>query len=192
MRLPSTARDIAAAYPNSAPIAHKIVEVAKRQGIADPGWLANLINFESAGRWSSSVQNPNSGATGLIQFMPSTARGMGTTTEYLASLSELEQMDWVEEYIAGRIKSHGPLNSHIDLYMAIFYPVSIGNPDYQFPSNVVAANNGIQTPRQYAAKADERSKLPYDDNVIGSGGFNWWWLAAGAALLIGVASMDWE
>jgi soluble lytic murein transglycosylase-like protein len=37
--------------------------------------LYKLINFESA--WNPKARNPASGARGLIQFMPSTAEGMG-------------------------------------------------------------------------------------------------------------------
>lgn len=37
--------------------------------------LYKLINFESA--WNPAAKNPRSGARGLIQFMPSTAAGMG-------------------------------------------------------------------------------------------------------------------
>jgi soluble lytic murein transglycosylase-like protein len=37
--------------------------------------LYKLINFESA--WDPKAKNPASGARGLIQFMPSTARDMG-------------------------------------------------------------------------------------------------------------------
>lgn len=37
--------------------------------------LYKLINFESG--WNPQAKNPKSGARGLIQFMPSTAAGMG-------------------------------------------------------------------------------------------------------------------
>ena len=44
--------------------------------------------------------------------------------------------------------------------MAVFYPAAMGNPDYQFPSGVVAANNGISNPREYTEKANRNAKLP--------------------------------
>ena len=151
------AREIARAYPKSSPIAARIVEVANNVG-TNPYWLANLINFESAGTFSSSVQNPTSRATGLIQFMPKTARGMGTTVEQLAQMSPLAQMDWVEAYLS-RYKSKG-LNNPTDIYMAVFYPVSIGNPEYKFPEYVSRANNGIDTPLEYTRRANKNAKLP--------------------------------
>lgn len=154
----STAGDIVRAYPQAGEaLAQKIVEVSGRLGIPDPGWLANLINFESAGTFSPSVQNPSSGATGLIQFIPSTASGLGTSTAALAAMSALAQMEWVEHYL-NQYKSRG-FSNPTDLYMAVFYPVSMGNPDYQFPSNVVAANNGISNPREYAERANRSAKL---------------------------------
>ena len=38
------------------------------------------------------------GATGLIQFMPTTATGLGTTTTALKSLDRVSQMDWVLKF----------------------------------------------------------------------------------------------
>jgi len=68
---------IASAYPNMAPYARSLAQTATRLGI-DPAWLANVINFESGG--NPQARNPVSGATGLIQFMPSTAQRLGTST----------------------------------------------------------------------------------------------------------------
>ncbi len=156
--MPSTASDIVRAYPQAGQaLAEKIVEVSDRLGIPDPGWLANLINFESGQTFSPSVRNPTSSATGLIQFMAATASGMGTSTTALASMSAVEQMDWVERYLR-QWQSRG-FSHPTDLYMAVFYPAAMGNPDYQFPPSVVAANRGVQNPREYAEKANSLAKL---------------------------------
>ena len=40
-----------------------------------------------------------------------------------------------------------------DLFMMIFYPAAIGNPNYQFPDSVVEANAGIKTPTDYYNRA---------------------------------------
>lgn len=110
----------------------------------DPNWLMILINAESAGTFSPSVRNPNGGATGLIQFMPATARGLGTSTEALAKMTNVQQLDWVYKYFkpyTGRIKSY------FDLYLATFFPAGIGkNDDYVFatkklPASVIARDN---------------------------------------------------
>jgi soluble lytic murein transglycosylase-like protein len=51
-----------------------LADIASKLGVASDT-LYKLINFESG--WNPEARNPYSGARGLIQFMPSTARGMG-------------------------------------------------------------------------------------------------------------------
>jgi hypothetical protein len=153
----TTATDIVAAYKISPSFASKIVEVAGRLGV-DPAHLANVINFES--RFSPSIQNAISGATGLIQFMPNTAAELGTTTGTLAAMSAEQQMEYVYRYFAlPRIKQYGPLRTQEDVYMAVFYPVAIGKPDYVFPLKVQAQNFGFKTPKDYTTWANSRAKL---------------------------------
>ena len=101
----------------------KLVQVAKAIG-ANPSHLATVIAFETGKTFSPSIRNKaGSGATGLIQFMPSTAKRLGTTTDALAGMSAVNQMDYVYAYLkpfAGRI---GNLDN---LYLAIIYPNAIG------------------------------------------------------------------
>ncbi len=95
----------------------------------DPNYLMACMAFESGETFSPSVENAaGSGATGLIQFMPSTAEDLGTTAEELASMTAEEQLDYVEEYF----KPHkGKLKSIEDVYMAILWPKAVGKPsDY--------------------------------------------------------------
>jgi hypothetical protein len=89
-------------------------------------FLMSAMAFESGESFSPSVKNAaGSGATGLIQFMPSTAKGLGTTTDKLAAMSAVEQLDFVQKYFAPR---RGSLRSLEDVYMAILYPAAIGLP----------------------------------------------------------------
>lgn len=131
-----------------------------------PEWLANLIDFETARTWSPSITNPTSGATGLIQFMPATARDLGTSTSALRSMSFRAQWRYVDAYLQRRMtsaaskglydRSSGQVTrrfTQTDLFMMIFYPVAVGNPNYRFPANVVRANNGIDTPKEYVKRA---------------------------------------
>lgn len=70
--------------------------------------------------------NTDTGATGLIQFMPKTAIKLGTTTAALKNMSAVEQLDYVEKFykpIAGKAKDIG------DLYMYTFVPAAVGKPD---------------------------------------------------------------
>lgn len=46
--------------------------------------------------------------------------------------------------------------------MAIFYPAAIGKPDFVFPGDIPAKNNGIRTPRDYAERANRKAKLRVD------------------------------
>lgn len=128
-----------------------------------PEWLANLINFESGGTFNPAIQN-SIGATGLIQFLPSTARQMGTTTDALKRMSFKQQMEYVRRHIAGFAKKRTELGdkfSQTDLFMMIFYPVAVGKRGYQFPANVQRANNGIKTPMDYTKFALSTSTVPF-------------------------------
>lgn len=157
------AAQIAAAYPKAgAPLAREIVKVAARVG-AHPFDLANLINFETAGTFSPSVKNRISGATGLIQFMPKTARSLGTTTESLARMGQVEQMFWVEKYLKQFRKDKGTVQA---LFMSVFYPKAMSWPlDKEFPSIVQKSNPGINTVRDYVAVATRNAKLPSSGDV---------------------------
>lgn len=100
-----------------------LLAVAREVG-CDPSHLAAVIAFES--RWNPAAVNASYGATGLIQFLPSTARNLGTTVEDLAGMTRVEQLAYVLAYLrpyAGRI---GTLS---DLYMAVLRPTAIGKPD---------------------------------------------------------------
>ncbi len=103
----------------------KVQEVAAKLQI---NWMDLLIcmAFETGGTFSPSEVNRSSGATGLIQFMPSTAKGLGTTTAALARMSQVEQMKYVEMYLSNK-KLKGA--SFADIYMSIIFPAAVGKPD---------------------------------------------------------------
>jgi hypothetical protein len=102
----------------------KVREVSTRLDI-DPNWLMAIMYWESASTFSPSIQN-SIGATGLIQFIPSTAIGLGTTTTALKNMSAVDQLDYVEKYLK---VYKGKIKSYIDTYFAIFFPLAIGKPD---------------------------------------------------------------
>ena len=80
----------------------EVSAVAGRLGISEADLMA-VMSFETGGTFNPSIPNAaGSGATGLIQFMPSTARGLGTTTEALAQMSRAEQMQYVEKYLSNK------------------------------------------------------------------------------------------
>ncbi len=92
-----------------------------------PKWLAAIVDFESARSWSPSKRNATSGATGLVQIIPSTARMLGTTTDALAAMSFAEQLKWVFKYFQA-IGVVGKIHSLQDMYMAVFTPKGVGQP----------------------------------------------------------------
>jgi murein DD-endopeptidase MepM/ murein hydrolase activator NlpD len=108
------------AKPQISPFAQKIKQVAANIN-ADPIDLATLISFETAGTFSPSIRGPvvkgRGRAVGLIQFMSSTAAELGTTSEALAQMSQVEQMDYVERYLVKRGFRGGTLKQ---LYSTVF------------------------------------------------------------------------
>lgn len=104
----------------------KVRAIADNLGVSADDLMACMA-WESANAFSPSIKNAaGSGATGLIQFMPSTAKALGTSTTALAAMSAVDQLDFVLKYFApyrGRLKNLG------DLYMAILWPAGVGKPD---------------------------------------------------------------
>lgn len=108
----------------------RVYDLAKELGMPMPqgaDWLMACMAFESGETFSSSVKNAaGSGATGLIQFMPQTAAVLGTTTQELAAMTPLSQLNYVRKYF---MPYKGKLKSLDDVYMAILWPVAVGKQD---------------------------------------------------------------
>jgi hypothetical protein len=102
--------------PNVTPEFLREVEgVAQRVG-AQPEHLMAAMSFETGGSFASDVKNPRSSATGLIQFMDSTAKGLGTSTSALAAMTPTEQLQYVEKYFE---PYRGRLNDLESVYTTI-------------------------------------------------------------------------
>ena len=89
----------------------------------NPDFLMAAMAFETGETFSPRTMNARSKATGLIQFMPSTAASLGTSIEQLAQMTAEGQLDFVEKHFhpfTGRVQSLE------DTYMAILFPVAIG------------------------------------------------------------------
>jgi hypothetical protein len=103
----------------------KLIAIAEELG-TNPDYLAAVMSVESGRTFDPAIRNPQGGATGLIQFMPATARNhLGTTTEELSQMSAEEQLDYVKKYyepFKGRLKSVD------DVYLATFMPYYVGKP----------------------------------------------------------------
>lgn len=104
----------------------RVLWIAEQLG-CDPSWLMACMAWESAETFSSKIKNAaGSGATGLIQFMPVTAKSLGTTVQALAAMSAEDQLRFVWEFFKGYA---GRLHNLGDVYMAILWPKAVGNPD---------------------------------------------------------------
>jgi hypothetical protein len=104
-----------------------VTDTAGRLGIPEEHLYA-AMSFETGGTFNPGIVNPTgSRATGLIQFIPSTAQGLGTSVEELAGMSRSRQMHYVEKYLSN--KGIGPDSSLDDIYMSILFPAAVGKGD---------------------------------------------------------------
>lgn len=138
----------------------KIQSISKKLEIS-PDFLMACMAFETGESFSPSIKNAaGSGATGLIQFMPSTAKSLGTSTEDLAKMSAVSQLDYVEKYFK---PYKGRLKTLEDVYLAILYPAAIGKPVdealfnkgkkvYEQNSGFDKNKDGIITPAEISTK----------------------------------------
>jgi hypothetical protein len=128
-------------------------------------------NYAPGGRNGVTALNPGTQAAGLIQIMPSTARGMGYTTEQILQMSPGEQMCGpVTQFYRGVRMPANPTTA--DLYLATFYPAAVGQSDEYVignhpglsPQSVARANPTLRGPdgvvtvgsvRQYIASRSQ-------------------------------------
>lgn len=108
---------------NIAEFTAKVISISQKLGI-NPNWLMQVMKQES--NINPQAVNPLSKATGLIQFMPSTAISLGTTTADLFKMSNVQQLDYVYKYLAPYANK---IKDFDDLYLTILFPVAVGKPD---------------------------------------------------------------
>lgn len=128
-------------YLNKIPQQLQYAFVAKLKEIAtylqvDPNWLMQVMKAESnlnpqavnfqPGDSTDAYIRSEKRATGLIQFMPSTAKGIGTTNRDLYKMNAVQQLDYVKKYF---IPWKGKMKSYYDVYAVVFFPALIGKPD---------------------------------------------------------------
>lgn len=126
---------------NKHDFAQKVLSISNKLNIL-PDWLMHVMFKETGGTFRPDIKNfAGSGAIGLIQFMPDTAKALGTTIEALSNMSNVEQLDWVYKYLKpyiSRMKTFG------DVYLTVFYPAAVGkSDDYLLPEFVTKQNKGL-------------------------------------------------
>ena len=115
-----------------------IADLSEKYNIPQNDILA-MMDFETGGTFDPAQKNigpdgtpeTGSGATGLIQFTPKTAEGLGTSTDDLSKMSRSEQLEYVDKHfetnLKGRLGDEG--GDIADLYMSVLFPVAVGKPD---------------------------------------------------------------
>jgi len=103
----------------------KVMEICKELDV-DPNYLMSCMAFESGETFKANIRNPFSNAVGLIQFMPNIAVEYGTTSDALAQMTSVDQLDYVKKYF---MNWRGRLKTLADVYMRIFWPAAIGKPE---------------------------------------------------------------
>lgn len=105
-------------------------------------WLAGVFKVESNN--NHLAKNPQSTAVGLIQFIESTAKRLGTSTNELLQMSRSQQMQYVVKYYQNSFKAYGRPKNAGELYLHTFYPaalkMSLNTP---LPSHVYKVNKGV-------------------------------------------------
>lgn len=134
----------------------------------DADYLMAAMAFESGGTFRANVRNAaGSGAVGLIQFMPSTARALGTTSEKLSAMTAEDQLNYVFKYFK---PYKGRLRTLSDVYMAILWPRAVGKPEsyplfergrsplanYQQNAGLDTNKDGVVTKAEATAKVQQR------------------------------------
>ena len=89
------------------------------------------VNWLLLVMWKESKINPKainklSGASGLIQFMKSTAKHLGTSIEEIRNMSAIDQLDYVYKYFKPYT---GKINSVQDMYLITFFPKALNKAD---------------------------------------------------------------
>lgn len=109
----------------------------------NPDWLLSVMLLESS--INPQAVNKYTNAVGLIQFMPSTATELGTTTAELYEMNNLQQLDYVYKYLS---RYAGKMNSLSDVYLSVFFPAAVNKAnDYILQtSSLSAAKIASQNP----------------------------------------------
>lgn len=132
-----------------------VLEVAQALKF-DPSVLTTIMRLESGlktgPRSGIRAYNPKGKAVGLIQFIPRTARSLGTTPEALYRMSFREQMYYVYKYFSAYKHLLGDYPDIGEVYIVCFWPKAARKPmDYIL---FTAADN----PRVYGAnRATDRN-----------------------------------
>ncbi|MBM6401945.1 hypothetical protein [Phycicoccus sonneratiae] len=116
-------------------------QIATKLG-CKPEDLMAVMSFETGGSFDPAQRNMAGGsARGLIQFMPDTARGLGTTSEALTRMTPVQQLDYVEKYFG-----NGRYTTVEGLYSKVLAGHAVNDPDavlFREGTRAYRANRGV-------------------------------------------------
>ena len=111
-----------------------------------PAWLMAVMDAESGFR-ASVANRKGSGAVGLIQFMPTTAKELSVSTFRLKQMNPLQQLEYVFRYFQQVRERYGDYTSLTDFYLAVLYPKARHQSPcytlYAKPSKAYSQNAGL-------------------------------------------------
>lgn len=129
--------------PNVTPEFIGGVEAMARRLDTRPEYILGVMSFETGGSFSPREVNASSNATGLIQFLPSTAEGLGTSIGELGGMSSTQQLRYVEQYFA---QYQGQLGTLEGVYTSVLSGRARPNPDdvlFASGSQAYRLNSGL-------------------------------------------------
>jgi len=97
----------AAGLENDQAFQTKLAEMQSKYPGLEKQQLYAIISGESA--FNTAAYNQNSGASGLFQFIPSTAKGLGYTTSQIRNMNPTQQLEVYDKYLASAKYNGGDL-----------------------------------------------------------------------------------
>ncbi len=147
----------------------KVVSISNLLGI-NPNWLMAVMYMEStlnpqavnkqkADTETDAYKRAAYRATGLIQFMPATAEALGTSTQKLYLMNNLQQLDFVYKY-------YKPYTNRIqsleDLYTVTFFPRALGKP-HSFVFETAKLKASVIAQQNQVFDANKDGKITYGE-----------------------------
>ncbi len=143
----------------------KLTQVTTNLGMK-PEDLVAVMCYESG--LNPAAHNMNGDASGLIQFMPSTLKGVGfhDSPNAFRELDAIQQLDYVEKYIQNQMAFNGgPFKSAAQYYVANLWPVALKLPEVkaQNPHAVIIDSN--PTVRRFPGVSLAFERVAYKSNA---------------------------
>lgn len=114
--------------PNLGPIFYKkLLQISSDVGMK-PEDVLNVMSLESG--LDPTAHNKNGNASGLVQFMPDTLKGLGFQGSHsdFRELNAVQQLDYVKKWLQGLTNQNGGPLTAVSYYIGNFLPVALKLP----------------------------------------------------------------